>query len=68
LLFHVDITGRGKKNRRGVCSNTRVTAIDFFRYIPEAQSIRVPSSQDDISGGSGKLDRKVCFLSEALPG
>jgi hypothetical protein len=20
------------------------------------------------SGGSGKLDRKVCFLSEALPG
>jgi hypothetical protein len=21
-----------------------------------------------VSGGSGKLDRKVCFLSEALPG
>jgi hypothetical protein len=29
-------------------SKTRMAAIDFGGYIPEAQSIRVPSSQNDI--------------------
>jgi hypothetical protein len=33
-----------------------------------AKQYDVTTATVALSGGSGKLDRKVCFLSEALPG